>query len=49
MFVYYEKLNQLPKAYFIMFAICALSYIIAWLIMFTLVRSDKQININEKV
>ena len=48
MFVHYEKLNQLPDAYFIMFMICALSYIAAWLIMFTLVRSGKLINVDSR-
>ncbi|GAA4330210.1 MFS transporter [Mucilaginibacter gynuensis] len=43
MFVYYEKLNQLPKAYFIMFLICGLAYISAWAIMFSLIKSKKEI------
>lgn len=45
MFVYYEKLNQLPKAYYIMFIICSLAYVVAWAVMFSLVRSSKQIKL----
>lgn len=46
MFVYYEKLHQLPKAYFFMFIICALAYIISWVVMFILVKPTKPINLD---
>jgi len=38
LFVYYEKVvNDMRPAYFIMFVVCALSYLLAWLIMHLLV------------
>ena len=43
MFVYYESINQLSTAYYIMFAICALAYITAWVVMFYLTRSKKPV------
>ena len=45
LFVYYEKLNQLPKAYFIMFIICASAYISAWVIMFMLLKPNRVVNL----
>ena len=33
MFVYYESIGQLNKAYFIMFLICGGAYLSAWLLM----------------
>ncbi len=33
MFVYYESIGQLNKAYFIMFLICGSAYLTAWLLM----------------
>ncbi|OGX81507.1 MFS transporter [Hymenobacter coccineus] len=37
MFVHYEAIGQLDKAYFIMFLICGGAYLVAWVLMFTLV------------
>lgn len=37
LFVYYRSINQIEVAYYIMFAVCALSYLLAWLIMHILV------------
>ncbi|OUJ71608.1 MFS transporter [Hymenobacter crusticola] len=47
MFVYYESINQLDKAYFIMFLICGGAYLVAWLIMHFLVPRMKPINLDE--
>ena len=33
MFVYYESIGQLDKAYFIMFLICGGAYLLAWVLM----------------
>ncbi len=45
MFVRYEKMGQLPTAYFIMFLICGGAYLLAWLIMHFLVPKMKPINL----
>ncbi|KAA5541620.1 MFS transporter [Adhaeribacter rhizoryzae] len=45
MFVYYESINQLETAYFIMFLICGGAYLLAWLIMHVLVPRMKPVNI----
>jgi ACS family hexuronate transporter-like MFS transporter len=37
LFVHYRAINQIETAYYIMFAWCAISYILAWLIMHMLV------------
>lgn len=37
LFVHYRAINQIQTAYYIMFAWCAISYILAWLIMHLLV------------
>jgi len=37
LFVHYEAIGQLDKAYFIMFLICGGAYLVAWALMFTLV------------
>jgi len=47
MFVYYERINQLDKAYFIMFLICGGAYLTAWIIMHFLVPRMKPINLDE--
>jgi len=46
MFVYYEALGQLNKAYFIMFLICGGIYLLAWVIMFTLVPRMEPIKLD---
>ena len=43
MFVYYEGIGQINKGYFIMFVICCLAYVSAWLIMHVLVPKMKKI------
>ena len=43
MFVYYRSINQIETAYYIMFAVCAVAYLIAWLIMKSLVPKYKPI------
>lgn len=47
MFVYYESIGQLEKAYFIMFLICGGAYLLAWLLMHVLAPTMKQINLDE--
>lgn len=37
LFVYYRSIDKIEVAYYIMFAVCALSYLLAWLIMHLLV------------
>lgn len=48
LFVHYETIEQLDKAYFIMFLICGGAYLLAWVIMFTLVPHMEPIQLNEK-
>jgi len=43
MFVHYRAIHQIETAYYIMFAICASAYLIAWLIMHFLVPRMKRI------
>jgi ACS family hexuronate transporter-like MFS transporter len=43
MFVYYRSINSIETAYYIMFAICAGSYLLAWIIMHLLVPKMKRI------
>jgi MFS transporter, ACS family, hexuronate transporter len=45
MFVYYRSINQIETAYYIMFAICAGSYLLAWLIMHFLVPTMKKVDV----
>ncbi|HET6996458.1 MAG TPA: MFS transporter [Chitinophagaceae bacterium] len=45
MFVYYRSINQIETAYYIMFAVCALAYLSAWLIMHFLVPKMKRIEV----
>jgi ACS family hexuronate transporter-like MFS transporter len=45
MFVYYRSINSIETAYYIMFAICAGSYLLAWLIMHFLVPRMKRVEI----
>jgi ACS family hexuronate transporter-like MFS transporter len=48
MFVHYEALGQLNKAYFIMFLICGGIYLVTWVIMFTLVPRMEPIQLDEE-
>ena len=45
MFVYYESINQLETAYFIMFLICGGAYLLAWFVMHLLAPRMKQVEI----
>jgi len=45
MFVYYESMDQLETAYFIMFLICGGAYLLAWLVMHLLAPRMKQVEI----
>jgi ACS family hexuronate transporter-like MFS transporter len=47
MFVYYESIGQLDKAYYIMFFICGAAYLLAWVLMFTLVPRMEPIKFDE--
>jgi len=46
MFVYYESINQLETAYFIMFLICGGVYLLAWGLMHLLAPKMKQIDLD---
>jgi MFS transporter, ACS family, hexuronate transporter len=46
MFVYYESIGQLDKAYFIMFWICGGAYLLAWTLMHFLVPRMKPIHLD---
>jgi ACS family hexuronate transporter-like MFS transporter len=48
MFVYYRSINQIETAYYIMFAICAGSYLLAWLIMHLLVPKMKAVPLSDQ-
>jgi ACS family hexuronate transporter-like MFS transporter len=43
MFVYYRSIHSIETAYYIMFGICAGSYLLAWFIMHLLVPRMKRI------
>ncbi|GAB2805449.1 MFS transporter [Ferruginibacter profundus] len=45
MFVHYRAINQIETAYYIMFAVCALSYLLGWLIMHFLVPKMKRVEV----
>jgi ACS family hexuronate transporter-like MFS transporter len=45
MFVYYRSINQIETAYYIMFGICAGTYLLGWLIMHFLVPKMKRIEV----
>ncbi|MBK9934873.1 MAG: MFS transporter [Cytophagaceae bacterium] len=45
MFVHYRELGQIETAYYIMFAICAAAYLLAWLVMHFLVPKMKKIEL----
>ena len=47
MFVYYERIGQLQKAYFIMFLICGGTYLLAWVLMHLLAPRMKRIDLDE--
>jgi len=45
MFVYYRSINQIETAYYIMFAVCAAAYLLAWFIMRLLVPKMKTVDL----
>lgn len=45
LFVHYREIGQIEKAYFIMFAICAASYLLAWLVMHILVPKMEKVRL----
>jgi ACS family hexuronate transporter-like MFS transporter len=45
MFVYYRSIGQIEIAYYIMFAICASAYLLAWLVMHLLVPRMERIKV----
>ncbi|UOQ55705.1 MFS transporter [Hymenobacter cellulosivorans] len=45
MFVHYESIGQLDKAYFIMFWICGAAYLLAWVLMHFLAPRMKKIDL----
>ena len=45
MFVYYRSIGQIETAYYIMFAVCSSAYVLAWLVMHTLVPKSKKVEI----
>ncbi len=45
MFVYYRSIGKIEIAYYIMFAVCAGAYLLAWLIMHFLVPKMKPLNL----
>jgi len=47
MFVHYEQLGQLNKAYYIMFFICGGIYLLAWAVMFLLVPRMEPIKLDD--
>jgi ACS family hexuronate transporter-like MFS transporter len=47
MFVYYEQLGQINKAYYIMFFICGGIYLLAWAVMFLLVPRMEPIKLDD--
>ena len=47
MFVHYEAIGRLDHAYFIMFLICGGAYLLAWVLMFSLVPRMEPITLDE--
>ncbi len=45
MFIYYQEINQINTAYFIMFLICGAAYLSAWLVMHFLVPKMKKVEV----
>lgn len=45
LFVYYRSVDKIETAYFIMFAICAGAYLLAWIVMHLLVRRMKPVTL----
>lgn len=47
LFVHYRAIGKIEIAYYIMFAVCGLAYLVAWLIMHFLVPRMKPVNLNQ--
>lgn len=47
LFVHYRAIGQIEVAYYIMFAVCGLAYLIAWVIMHLLVPKMKPVDLNQ--
>ena len=47
MFVHFESIGQIDKAYYIMFFICGAAYLIAWVLMFALVPRMEPIQLDD--
>ncbi|MFD2718674.1 MFS transporter [Hymenobacter monticola] len=47
MFVHFESIGQIDKAYYIMFFICGAAYLLAWVLMFSLVPRMEPIKLDE--
>jgi ACS family hexuronate transporter-like MFS transporter len=45
MFVHYRAINQIETAYYIMFAVCALAYLLGWIVMHVLVPKMKRVEV----
>lgn len=45
LFVHYRSIGQIETAYYIMFAVCGLAYLLAWLIMHVLVPKMKPVTL----
>ncbi|MFC6221647.1 MFS transporter [Hymenobacter artigasi] len=48
MFVHFESIGQIDKAYYIMFFICGAAYLLAWVLMFTLVPKMEPIKLDDE-
>ncbi|HEX8505158.1 MAG TPA: MFS transporter [Hymenobacter sp.] len=48
MFVHFESIGQIDKAYYIMFFICGAAYLLAWVLMFTLVPRMEPIKLDDE-
>ena len=46
LFVHFESIGQIDKAYYIMFFICGAAYLLAWVLMFTLVPRMEPIKLD---
>jgi len=46
LFVHYRAIGKIETAYYIMFAVCGLAYLLAWIVMHLLVPKMKPVNLN---
>ena len=47
MFVYYRSINQIETAYYIMFFICGVAYLLAWLVMHMLIPKMEPVKLED--